>query len=29
MNKLNEEYEKLHPKIYTFFYAKTGKQAAA
>lgn len=29
MNKLNEEYEKLHPKIYAFFYAKTGKQAAA
>lgn len=29
MNRLNEEYEKLHPKIYAFFYAKTGNQATA
>ncbi|GGA49765.1 MULTISPECIES: RNA polymerase sigma factor [Bacillaceae] len=29
MKKLEEEYEKIHPKIYTFFYAKTGNQATA
>lgn len=29
MNKLEEEYEKIHPKIYAFFYAKTGNRATA
>lgn len=29
MNKLEEEYEEIQPKIYAFFYAKTGNQATA
>ncbi|MBO0962839.1 hypothetical protein J1P26_24515 [Neobacillus sp. MM2021_6] len=29
MKKLEEEYEEIQPKIYAFFYAKTGNQATA
>ncbi|WP_256855884.1 RNA polymerase sigma factor [Terribacillus halophilus] len=29
MNKLEEEYEKIHPKIYAFFYSKTGNRMTA
>ncbi|PRY76194.1 RNA polymerase sigma factor [Alkalibacterium olivapovliticus] len=29
MTKLDEEFEEIYPKIYAFFYAKTGNQATA
>ena len=29
MKKLEEEYEEIQPKIYAFFYAKTGNRATA
>ncbi|MBY0221226.1 RNA polymerase sigma factor [Sporosarcina aquimarina] len=29
MNKLEEEYEEIHPKIYAFFYSKTGNRMTA
>ena len=29
MNRLDKEYEEIQPKIYAFFYAKTGNQATA
>jgi len=29
MNMLEEEYEEIQPKIYAFFYAKTGNRATA
>lgn len=29
MNKLEEAYEEIQPKIYAFFYAKTGNRAAS
>ncbi|WP_301107981.1 RNA polymerase sigma factor [Sporosarcina sp.] len=29
MNKLEEEYEEIHPKIYAFFYYKTGNRVTA
>lgn len=29
MNRLEEEYEKLHPRIFAFFYAKTGNRVTA
>lgn len=29
MNKLEDEYEEIQPKIYAFFYAKTGNRATS
>jgi len=29
MNKLEEQYEEIHPKLYAFFYSKTGNRMTA
>ena len=29
MNKLEEQYEEIHPKLYAFFYSRTGNRMTA